>query len=805
MSLIEAQMAELRAAICRHDYLYYVEARPTISDAEYDALWNQLEALEKAHPEFITPDSPTQRVSGEPMSGFKKVRHDPPMRSLDKTYTKGDLADFERLLRSSLSEGTGWDYVVEPKVDGLSLSLLYRQGILVRAATRGNGEVGDDITANVKTIRSIPLRIPTEAALVEVRGEIYMTREGFAELNRQEEEAGNEPFANPRNAAAGSIKLLDPREVAKRPLDAILYAVGALEGVRFGTHLEMIRTLAEWGFRTPPWRQLCMDMPQVLNAVDELEKLRHTFPFEIDGAVVKVNQLSLYAALGSTAHAPRSARAYKYAPETAQTLLRGITVQVGRTGVLTPVAELEPVALAGSVIARATLHNAEVVREKDVRIGDTIIISKHGDVIPAVDGVVMEKRPVEAVPYEMPMVCPACGSEAEYFVDAKGEKGKAICCVNPECSAQRVGHLQLFVSRNALDISALGTRMAEALVQAGVVTTPLDLYDLRAETLEKMLMVGEDGTERVFGKRAQEVVAALEKARELPLNRWIYALGIPNIGEATARHVAKLYPDFASMRDTAILEEIEMFYRVAKKKGSDIADKATHEGEVITRARALESKGLLEYENADKPMASRFILTIKPEVVRSLLRFLTSAYAERLFVRMEALGINPKTEAVAAAGTLQGKSFVITGTLSKPRTEVEALIRAHGGTVQNSVSKKTDYLITGADPGGSKYTKAQSLGTPMLNEQALLAMLAEQSGKNSLGAPAPNPGERSTLDLALAPLASQTPQTNNRDLDVGANTSAIKNGAKPNLHPNAQRSTPNTASEASYVQDDLFG
>lgn len=736
-----ARITALREAINRHDRLYYVEARPVISDAEYDALWSELDALEKAHPGLLSPDSPTQRVSGEPIEGFRKVRHDPPMRSLDKTYDKADLLGFEGMLRTLLPEAS-WDYVVEPKVDGLSVSLLYRGGRLVRAATRGNGEVGDDITANVRTIRSIPLSIPTDAPLVEVRGEIYMTREGFAALNRAEEEAGREPFANPRNAAAGSVKLLDPREVARRPLDAVLYALGATDGVTADTQLALTRLLAGWGFRTAPWQRLCMDMDQVLAAVDELEKLRHTFPFEIDGAVVKVNQLALGRTLGSTAHAPRSARAYKYAPETAETLLEGVTVQVGRTGVLTPVAELRPVSLAGSVIARATLHNADMIREKDIRIGDTVVISKHGDVIPAVDGVVLARRPPGAQPYAMPAACPACGAAVESVTRSDGSAAGILRCVNPDCPAQRVGHLQLFVSRNALDIAAIGGRMAEALVQAGLVTDPLDLYALRAETLAVFPMVSEDGSERVFGRKARDVMAALERARTLPLHRWITALGIPSVGETVARLVAGLYPAFSAMRDTALLREIETFYAVTAKKLSDVSDRGLHAGEIISRARALADRGLLLRDDPAKPIQSRFLLTVKPETVRALLRFLASPYAERLFARMAALGIDPKPEEPrTVGGSLAGKGLVITGTLSKPRAFFEKLIRAHGGTVQSSVSSKTAWLLAGPDAGGSKLTKARALGTPLLDEAGFLALIGSDDASEAPAQAIPPPPE----------------------------------------------------------------
>ncbi len=730
---IGERIHELREAINHHDRLYYVEARPTISDTEYDALWTELETLEREHPELLTSDSPTQRVSGAPIDGFAKVRHEPPMQSLDKTYKRDDLKDFDHFLKQLLPEER-WDYVVEPKVDGLSLSLLYQHGKLIRAATRGNGEVGDDITANVRTIRSIPLTLPcSELPLVEVRGEIYMTREGFAELNRIEEEAGREPFANPRNAAAGSIKLLDPREVAKRPLDAVFYAAGALRGITFSTHTEMMRTFAQWGLRTPPWQRLCMDMEQVMGALDELEAKRHLFPFEMDGAVIKVNQRALYSQLGATAHAPRSARAYKYAPESAQTKLLGITIQVGRTGVLTPVAELEPVPLAGSVIARATLHNEDFLKEitpdeakkkkksprPDIRVGDTVIISKHGDVIPAVDTSVLELRPPEAVPFVFPDRCPVCGGEV-----IRLEKEVATRCMNPDCPAQRVGHLELFVSRNALDISAIGGRMAEALVQAGLVVQPLDLYRLDVAQLSEFKLLSDEGSETRFGKKAQDMAEALERARTLPLHRWIFALGIPGIGITAARTMAELYEDFASMQETSLLQEVLAFYEAKTRKLDPAADRQLYAGEIITRAMALKEKGLLQRDDPEKTIRDRFMLTVKAEMARAMVHFLASDYARRLFAQMQELGINPRPEVKTASGAaLAGKSFVITGTLSQPRETFEALIRAQGGTVASSVSKKTSYLLVGADAGGSKYTKAQALGTPMLSEAAFMELL----------------------------------------------------------------------------------
>lgn len=769
-----ARVAYLRAEILRHDRLYYVEARPEISDAAYDALWGELEALERAYPALVTADSPTQRVSGEPQTGFAKVRHDPPMRSLDKTYARGDLLQFDAFLRQQLP-GEVWDYVVEPKVDGLSLSLRYEHGVLVRAATRGNGEEGDDITANVRTIRSIPLRLATDVELVEVRGEIYMTREGFVALNRAEEEAGREPFANPRNAAAGSIKLLDPREVAKRPLDAVFYAAGALAGVSFGTHCEMMAAFAQWGLRTAPWSRLCRGMDEVMVALDELESKRHAFPFEMDGAVIKVNERGLYGRLGSTAHAPRSARAYKYAPECAQTRLRGISVQVGRTGVLTPVAELEPVALAGSEIARATLHNEDYVLRKDIRVGDWVEISKHGDVIPAVDEVVLAKRPAGTEPFRMPTVCPACGGEVGRVA---GEV--ALRCLNPLCPAQRVGHLQLFVSRNALDISALGGRLAEALVQAGRVERPLDLYRLQEAELAAFRLVGDDGTERRFGRKAKEVMQALERAKTLPLHRWIYGLGIPGIGVSAARVVAGLFPSLAAMaRGGGVLAEVEAFYEAVERKVEGEAARTALAAEIVDRAAALEKLGVVQRDDPERSIRDRFLLTVKPEMVRAMRHFLASAYAADFFARAAALGIDPRSEAGGGGTRLQGLSFVITGTLSRPREAFEALIREQGGLVASGVSKKTSYLLVGENPGGSKYTKAQALGTPQLTEAAFWAMVAE---------------EPAAAGVAAAPAVREA------EPPAAGESGAVMPVAEPAMHEG-----PPPVAEPCYRQDDLFG
>ena len=732
-----ARLEFLRNEIRRHDRLYYVEARPEVGDADYDALYRELEALEREHPEWVTPDSPTQRVGGAPLAAFKQVRHAPPMMSLDKTHSKGELAEFDTFIRRQLPDEV-WDYVVEPKVDGVAFALVYERGILARAATRGNGEVGDDITANVKTIRSIPLVIPDAPELVEVRGEVYMTRTGFAALNRREEEAGREPFMNPRNATAGSLKQLDPREVATRPLEAVLYAAGAVKGVEFQTHGEMLKRLAAWGFRTPPWQRLCVDMQAVLEAIDELQALRHSFPFEIDGAVVKVNRRSLYAQLGSTAKSPRWARAYKYEPERALTRIHAVTVQVGRTGVLTPVAELDPVLLAGSEIARATLHNADEVARKDIRIGDKVWVVKRGDVIPAVESVATDQRTGEERPFSMPVVCPVCGGEV---MRIEGEV--AHRCVNPACPAQLVNRLEHFASRNALDIRALGEAVAETLVAQGKLRTPLDLYALTVPQLET-LMVGDAETGlRKFGKNAQTVVDALEVARTLPLDRWLFATGIPNVGVTVAENIALAHTDYFALADSPTLQQVVRLDALGKEavqvnprsrinqprtEAERLARQEQHLhicGEIGVIGDNLVERGLAR-KKPGTSLPPDYIVDIKVESAKATLHFFDSDYGRAWVERMRELGINPcATERRTAAtdAPLAGMTFVLTGTLSQPRSVFAERIEAAGGTVQDAVSKATRYLVAGSDAGGSKLNKAKTLGTEILDEAQLETLL----------------------------------------------------------------------------------
>ena len=669
--------------INRNDRLYYVEARPVIADADYDRMYEELIALEKEFPELKDPNSPTVRVSGAPIDGFEQVRHDPPMKSLDKCYEKGDLLQFDAFLRREMPGGAEWHYVVEPKIDGVSMSLLYEDRRLVRAATRGNGEVGDDVTQNVRTIRSIPKTLPEDApTLLEVRGEVYMTRDGFVKLNESLDEAGRQTFMNPRNACAGSLKLLDPKMVATRPLDMVVYNAGGAGCDGFGSHTEMIEAFRRWGFPVTPWNRTVSTIEEAIAAIDELGGMRHNFRFEIDGAVLKVNERSLYGGLGATAHSPRWARAYKYAPERAETVLRGITVQVGRSGVLTPVAELEPVELAGSVISRATLHNADQIAEQDVRVGDHVWLVKAGDVIPAIDGVIKEKRTPDIVPYVFPSACPVCGGPVERL---EGEV--ATRCVNPGCPAQLQRRLQHFASRNALDIKALGGRVADLLVEKRLVKDPLDLFTLDYVALQD-LDVGEAGAPRKFGRNALNMKSAVDAARDMPLDRWLFATGISNVGATVARDIAEAHEKMSDIPGSAVLLEV--------------------------------------LANAELKGKERRILPIKVEAARAVLGFFDSEYGKSYLTRLLALGIDPKravAEEKAKEGPLVGAGCVLTGSLSRPRSEYAKLIELAGGIVQSSVTGKTRYLVAGANVGATKTEKAKALGTEVIDEEKLKELL----------------------------------------------------------------------------------
>ena len=683
-SEIEKRIAELRALIEKANRDYYDLHQPTVGDRDYDLWEAELLRLEKENPEFATDDSPVRNVAGGVSEGFAKVTHEPPMQSLDKTHSKEELSDFDSYVRAQLhSTPDTYTYLVEPKIDGVSLSLRYENGILVRAATRGNGRVGDDITANARTIKTIPQVLPdTAPRTLEVRGEAYMTREGFVELNKRQAAAGLEEFANPRNACAGSLKQLDAKVTAERPLDVVIYNAGGVGCDGFASHSEMIAAFREWGFPVAPWSKSCKTMDEVFSAIDELQERRHSFQFEIDGAVIKIDERKFYDILGATAHGPRWARAYKYAPERAETIVESITVQVGRTGILTPVAELKPTELAGSVISRATLHNADQIARQDIRIGDHVWLVKAGDVIPAIDSVIPEKRTGSEQAFTMPTACPVCGGAV---VRAEGEV--AVRCVNPVCPAQLSRRIEHFASRNALDIRALGETVVDELVGQKLVTDPLDLFSLRAVDLYAVEISGHR-----FGKNALTVMDALEAAKALPLHRWLFAMGIPNVGVTVAKDIAAEHGKLSELANSRVLLDV--------------------------------------IANDEKKGKERQILPIKVEAAKAVLGFFASDYGQRFLARLAMFGIDPASEKKApmkADGPLVGMGCVLTGTLSRPRGEYAKLIEEAGGIVQSAVTSKTRYLIAGENTGATKTEKARKLGTEVINEQKLLDLLRSKA------------------------------------------------------------------------------
>lgn len=670
MTKSEAQtkIDKLRAEINRHNRLYYVEARPEISDQEYDRLYKQLEQLETEHPNLVTPDSPTRRVGGEPLKEFKNVPHLQPMMSLDNTYNFDELKEFDARVRKLLP-GESIEYVLEPKVDGVSISIRYENGRMTLGATRGDGNTGDDITANLRTIRAIPLTVASTPKLLEVRGEAYLPVKGFEKLNAEREKAGEDLFANPRNAAAGSLKQLDPRIVAKRPLSAVFYAVGATEGVAFETQAVVLKMLKKLGFPTPQLWWHCRSFDEVMEHAKELEQAESSLPYQIDGAVVKVNDLDQWKRLGTTAKAPRYAIAYKYAHEQAQTKLQDITVQVGRTGTLTPVAELEPVFLAGSTISRATLHNEEEIKRKDIRIGDTVILEKAGEVIPAVVGVVLEKRPRGTKPFDFVKhihgKCPACGGPIR-----RDPEFVAWRCENMSCPMQTKRTIGHYAGRGAMDIENLGEVLINQLVDKDLVKDVAGLYDLKVEQLAEL--------ERMAEKSATNVVTAIEDSKRRELWRLINGLGILHVGEGAARKLADFFQS---------LEEIMEADVEALQTAPDVG----------------------------------------PVMAQSIHDFFRNPRNRAVIEKLKKAGVRPQRPEVrrqrSEGRPFAGKTVVITGTLSKhSRSQAQDLLRQCGANVTDSVSKKTDYLIVGEE-AGSKLDKARALGVKILNEAEFDKML----------------------------------------------------------------------------------
>ncbi|PYL90436.1 MAG: DNA ligase (NAD(+)) LigA [Verrucomicrobia bacterium] len=713
-----ARIETLRRDITEHNRRYYEEAAPTISDREYDRLYKELVDLETQFPELVTPDSPTQRVGGKPLRAFAQIQHRVPMLSLDNTYSEEEVVNFYKRIMRLLPEEK-IPVVIEPKVDGVAVSVMYENGKLTYAATRGDGSVGDEITQNIRTIKSVPHQLPGAAPKVfEVRGEAYLDKAGFEKLNKEREAAGLPLFANPRNAAAGSLKHLDPNIAAKRPLGMIFYGTGAIEGTEVDRHSKIFPLFKKLGLPTHEHWSLVDSVDQILKAIHDLDEIRRGFPYETDGAVIKVDALAQRERLGFTAKSPRWAIAYKYAAERVETKLLDIKVQVGRTGILTPVAVLEPVLVSGSTVSRATLHNEDEIKRKDIRIGDTVMIEKAGEVIPAVVEVVQSKRPRNAKPFgffeHIHGKCPVCSGEIR-----RDPQFVAWRCENILCPAQTTRRVEFFGARGALDIESVGGIVADKLVERGLVHEPLDLFVLNIEQLAK-LNLGTDEAPRVFGeKNASKAIQAIERAKTAPLSRWLYALAIPDVGKTTATDLARFHETINDVASSPLLRDVVSHNGRKSDKSRDGGTK-----EIADR---LIKSGFAEPSKSKMDKQRGIVTQVGPVVAQSVLDFFASSAGKKILQRMKQLGIEPKSEKVSAkqmAGLpLAGKTFVLTGTLpSMTREEASVKIEAVGGHVSSSVSKKTDYVLAGEE-AGSKLEKAKKLGVKIIGEKEFRAML----------------------------------------------------------------------------------
>lgn len=665
---IKTRIKQLREDIDRHNYQYYALDQPLISDAEYDRLFRELQDLEARHPEFVAPDSPTQRIGATPLSEFAEIKHRVPMLSLNNAFDEDEVAAFDRRVREALDAGE-IEYAAEPKFDGLAISLAYEHGVLTRSATRGDGNTGEDVTVNLRTVRAIPIRLAGHRppALLEVRGEVLMLKADFEQLNRAQRAKGGKEFVNPRNAAAGSLRQLDSRITASRRLAFFAYGLGATEGTpTFKKHSELLDYLVEQRFPVARERKVVQGMQGLLDYYRAIGDKRLQLPYDIDGVVYKVNDLAAQEQLGFVSRAPRFAVAHKFPAEEAMSEIVAIDVQVGRTGALTPVARLKPVFVGGVTVTNATLHNEDEIRRKDVRIGDTVVVRRAGDVIPEVVRVIAEKRHQHAPPFVMPEKCPVCGSAVRRLED----EAVARCTAGLYCPAQRKQALLHFASRRAMDIEGLGEKLVEQLVDNDIVKTPADLYKLDIAALA--------GLERMAEKSAGNVIAAIGNSKRTTLARFIFALGIRNVGERTAADLARHFGDL----DPLMQSSEQMLQQVPD---------------------------------------------VGPVVAQSIAQFFAEPHNRRVVAQLLAAGVGFERMPPAASGSakVNGRIFVLTGTLPNlSRDEAKERIEAKGGRVTGSVSKKTDYVVAGADPG-SKYDKAVELGIAVLDERGLLKLLEE--------------------------------------------------------------------------------
>lgn len=746
MSVPEAVRADaesLRAQIRHHNYRYYVLDDPEVPDAEYDRLMGQLRSLEATHPELVTPDSPTQRVGAEPRADLVEIRHRVPMISLDNAMSDDRLVDFHRKLQAALPGEEPIVYTAEPKLDGLAVNIRYEAGVLIQAATRGDGTRGEDVSLNVRTIHTVPLRLLGEGwpEILEVRGEIYMTRSGFARLNAEIEARGERPFANPRNAAAGSLRQLDPRVTARRPLAFCCYGWGELSESPGESQYAWLKRLEGWGIPLSKELRQVEGLEGCRGYFEALAERRDVLDYDIDGVVFKVDGLEAQARLGATVHHPRWAVARKFPAQEELTEVLDVEFQVGRTGAVTPVARLRPVQVSGVTVSNATLHNMDEIQRKDVRIGDQVFVRRAGDVIPEVVRVVVERRPAQTRPVLLPTHCPVCGSDV---IRPEGE-AVARCSGGLYCPAQRKEAIKHFASRRAMDIEGLGDKLAEQLVDLDWVHEPADLYKLTAERLSQLERMGE--------KSAANLVAALERSKETTFARFIFSLGIREVGEATAQALAERFDSIQALmaaRETDFLRT-----RGVKGIGQKTAEELLayldrHPDEApqgslsdwlaslkvpgLTRPRAealAEGFPTLETLRFAKPEqiysnSVRLVEGVGPIVSAHIVGFFAQSHNREAIERLLAVGIHWPTPSGTLEGAteqrLAGKTFVITGTLSRPRDELKALLQGQGAKVTGSVSKNTDYLLAGAD-AGSKLAKAQSLGIEIIDESGLAKLL----------------------------------------------------------------------------------
>jgi DNA ligase (NAD+) len=666
---VRERVAVLRREIEHHNYRYYILDDPEIPDAEWDRLLQELRNLEEDYPSLVTADSPTQRVGATPTDEFAEVRHRIPMLSLDNAFSDDDLRNFDRRVRERLGIDSEVDYSAEPKLDGLAISVTYEQGVLVRAATRGDGTTGEDVTANVRTIRSVPLHLRGKApALFEARGEVFMPVAGFERLNAEAAKKGEKVFANPRNAAAGSLRQLDPRVTAQRPLDIFFYAVGAVEGLGLpNSHSATLELLKEFGLRVSPEVRRVRGPEGCLAYYTDIGRRRASLDYQIDGVVYKVDSIAAQRELGFVSRAPRWAIAHKFPAEEALTVLRDVEFQVGRTGAMTPVARLEPVFVGGVTVSNATLHNMDEVARKGVRIGDTVVVRRAGDVIPEVARVLLDRRPRDTRDIALPSRCPVCASP----VERDAEAAVARCTGGYRCSAQRKERIRHFASRRALDIEGVGEKLVDQLVDAGLVESPAELYSLTLDTLA--------GLARMGPKSAENVLAALERSKKTTLARFLFALGIRDVGEATAAALAAHFGEI----DSLMAADIESVQQVPD---------------------------------------------VGPVIAAHVVEFFADDANRRVIDRLRRAGVSWPSVSKASGGSqpLSGLTFVLTGTLeSMPREEAEDALRALGAKAAGSVSKKTSYVVAGRD-AGSKLKKAEELGVPVLDENALRQILSSQ-------------------------------------------------------------------------------